>query len=401
MKKLFLCIFGSSLLFTTEAFAIQQRRNAAEVMPLNSQAIELQYQTFSKKSSYDEQGTELILSSGESFSVNDWTLKYSKGFYPNFEGTFLTTFRSVKSESLNASASKSGIESLGAEGKYLFKINKKFKSAAGLHLKKAMFTNTHYDTSTNAPLDQVALGDDGLEYGIDYLATYYDKYLNYNFKFGYNKPSSNLSSELVYDAEAVYPIKTFFITAGLGGIYSLKNDPYTDTPNLKPAISRGNSYLFNSINREKVDLNAGVQYAIGEFIIGLKGETILSGKSTDKGNTIYFNVRWEDNTSQPKIQQEATPFDFADKYFAEGFVEKISNSGNFIKINMGQDRQIQTGTYVDVFSLNNYTKGIPIATGKVIKVGPNWSIVNLEKRPSKSLIQIGFLARFYSDNSIP
>jgi len=410
MKTLFFSFLGSSLLLSATSSAALQHRSATDILSLNSKAFEFQNQNFFKNSSYDDAGSKVTVAEGEDFSVSDMTLKYSQGFYPKFEGTFLGTFRKVKSESTTSNATKSGPESVGFEGKYLFLNKKIVKSAAGLHVKKALYSNTRYDASTTPPANEVVLGDDGPEYGLDYLATYYDKYFKYDAKLGYNKPSSSLSSEILYNAEAVYSFKNYFILAGIGGIYSLKTDPHSDSPSLKPSISRGNSYLFNSTNREKSYLYAGTQYAFGNFIIGIKAETILSGRSTDKGSTISFNFRWENNVTktdvrpQPqsirqKSQQENLPLEFTEKHFAEGFVAKISNTGNLIRINIGSDQRLELGTRIGIFNINDYARGIPIATGRVMEIGNNWSIMRINNRLDQSTIEVGYLARAYADQS--
>lgn len=389
MKKFLLSFLGSFLLLPADSFAALRYRSGTEVMTENSEAVEFQYQTFTRKLSYDEEGVELIPAEGESFSVDDWTVKYTRGIFSEFETSFLTKFRTVKSEAPNSNATNSGLESIGLEGKYVFLSDRKFKNAFELHFKKAMYTNLLYDIANPPPFDKVSLGDDGLEIGVDYLVTYFAKYWKYDFKFGYNKPSSQLSSELVYNAEAVYSLTKFFLLTGIGGIHSLKTDPYTDTPILKPLIGSGNSRLFNSINREKMYLYAGAQYAIGDFIIGLKGETILSGRSTDKGNTISLNVRWEKN------EIPSTPQFVKQNYFAEGFVEKVSTSGNMVKINIGFVDKLDRGNNVDIFDINNYARGRPIATGTIIEVGPKWSIVKIDKRFNQSPIKVAYLIKAY------
>lgn len=396
MKKILLSfVCGSLLLLSSDLFAKLRYRSATDLMSEDSQSIEIQSHFFTKSSSYDQEGVELVSSEGSSYSINDWVLKYSKGYFYNFEGTFISKYRSVKSESAIANASNSGVESIGLEGKYIFFTHKKQTHAFGLHFKKAMFTNTFYELPNVPPSDEIVLGDDGNEYGVDYYLTYRDKYSNYDFKFGYNKPSANLSSELVYNIESVYRLTNFFFVAGLGGIKSLKNDSFSESPATKPAISTGESRLFNSINREKNYLYAGIQYAFGNFIIGLKGETIYSGRSTDKGNTISLNIRWEKNVVPPKIMRNLDNSKVTQNYFAQGFVGKISRSGNMVRINLGSNSQVLKGTSVDIFSIEDYATGTPIAVGTVINIGPDWSIVKLTSRSKQSPIQIGFVAKAY------
>lgn len=393
MKKFLFSFLSIFLLLSIDSFASLSHRSEAEILSVNSQAIDLQYQKFVKKASYDQTGAELISSEGDKFSVSDWKLKYTNGIYSQFEASTWANFRNVNSETQTSSAVNSGLESIGLGVKYLFFSKIKFKNALGLRFKKAMYTNMHYDNANPPPSDKVALGDDGLEMGVDYLITYFDKFFKYDFKLGYNKPA-NLSSELIFNAGAVYSFTYTFLSAGIGGIHSLNNDPYTDTPSLKPVISSGTSRLFNSINREKNFLYAGAEYAVGDFILGLKGESIFSGKSTDKGETISLNIRWEKNeiaqTSNGEVSHAGS-----ENYFAEGFVEKVSKSGNMVKINIGSEKGLALGVHVDVFNINDDSRSHPMATGTVIKIGPTWSIVTINKRYKELPIQTAFLVKAF------
>jgi hypothetical protein len=210
-----------------------------------------------------------------------------------------------------------------------------------------------------------------------------------------NKPSSTLSSELVYNAELVYNFSSAALFSGIGGISSLKNDPYSSSPINKPIISTGNDRLFNSINREKQYLYAGVQYAFGDFIVGLKGETILSGVSTDKGNTISLNIRWEKLVQPPLVKSVVEKVGMVQDYFADGFVERLSTSKKLIKVNVGSDKNIKVGDSADIYSVDDYGLRMPIATGSVIEVNENACFVRIVKRFKNSTIDVGRLVRFY------
>lgn len=376
-----------------------QYRSSTDFLSTNSQAFDFQYQTFSKSASFDNEGKELVSASNDHFTVKSITLKYSKSFYPKIETALAAKFQNLKSELNEKSLSKSGFESVSLLGKYLF-INKKFlKMAAGVHLKKATFSNVRYEETTPPPTDELVLGDDGLEYGIDYLTTYNDKYFKYDLKLGYNKPSSNLSSELLYNLETIYSFTKTFLIAGIGGIYSLKNDPYSETPSLKPQISRQNSYLFNSTNREKTYLYAGIEHAFSNFIMGFKAENTFTGKSTDKGSTIALNLRWEKNIPPPQIKNLSPDETLSSEYFAQGFVAALSKSKKFAKINIGFDHRIKLGTFINIYNIHNYTRKIPAARGQVIKVDSYWSIVKLSPKKDPTPIQVGDLVQAYSNDS--
>lgn len=398
MKK-FLLFF----LFSTGSFAAPQYRSGTEILSEKSQAIELQTQTFSKKTSFGDTGAELVPVENESFSINDWNLKYSRNFYSDFEGSIFGRYRSVKSETGSISATNSGLESLGLEGKYLFLTQNSYKNALGLHFRKAMYTNTRYTFLQTPPADQVVLGDDSYAIGLNYLITYFTGNWKYDFKIGFNKPSKDLSSEVPYNFEIIYSMNRLFLFSGIGGIYSLKNDPYGASTS-KPFISRGNTQLFNSINRTQKYLYAGVQFAFGNFIVGLKGESIFSARSSDTGNTISFNIRWESN--QQAATTTVTPISSPSKvvelkpvtkqnYFSQGFVEKVSTSGNMLKINIGSIDNVTNGSLIDIFNIDDYAKGDPIAKGVVVRIDSKWAVVKVKRRSIRSRIQVGYLVRAY------
>lgn len=384
-------------LYLCPARAALYYRSGTEILDENTRSLDFQYQRFQKSSAFDEQGTVLEKAAGESFSVTDFTTRYSKGWYPNLETSLSLNLRSVSSETALSSAAKSGLESLGASGKYLFLKYRRFQNAVGVFFKKAMFTNTLYSLSNPPPADEVALGDDGLAYGLNYYLTYFDKRFRYDFQMGYHKPSATLSSEIPYNFEVIYVPKNLFLLAGFGGIHSLKNDAYTGNVIDKPIVATGNSRLFNSINREKNYLYIGAQYAYGPFIAGIKGETIVSGKSTDNGSTISLNLRWEkvDQIAAKEKKKEDKSLLIPKEYFADGFVEKISKSGNLIKINIGTTHKLNRGDKVDIFNINNFARGEPIASGIIFEISENWSIVKINKRFNQSPIKEADLVRVY------
>lgn len=396
MKK-FLLFFvcGSLALITTDSYAALRYRSGTELLTENSEAVDFQFQNFKKNLSYDEEGAELALGPEDSFTTTDLSLKYSRGLFLNFETSAFLKYRSVKSELNNYSATNSGLESIGLEAKYLFLNRKSFRNAFAIHVKKTPYTNTLYTLSDMPPLDKISLGDDGLQYGVDYLATYYDQYLKYDFKIGYNKPSASLSSEIIYNAELVHHFSRASILAGIGGITSLKNDQYTETPVLKPIISSGNDRLFNSINREKKYLYAGLNYGFDNIIAGVKVESIFSGKSTDKGNTISFNIRLENNVIAPLPKSTFSRTGAIQEYFADGFIEKLSTSKNMFKMNIGLNKNVKLNDNVDIYNVDDYTSGQPICTGVVASIGQDWSIVKVIKRYKKLPIEVGHLVRVY------
>ena len=366
-------------------------KSGADLLNAGEDAIKIETNFFTRSSSFDQEGNEVVATPGDSYKVNDLTFKYLVGFSKSYELTTALNLRKINSQSSSTSGSVTGPESFSLAGKYLLYQGRMFKTALGLHFKKALFSNSLYDLSNPAPSDKVALGDDGLEMGVDTFASYNDKYFKYDFQFGYNKPSSSLSSELNYKALAILKMKKWFLTAGLGGIVSLKSDTYSTTPALKPAIESGPSSLFNSINREKSSLYAGIHYSYHNYLWGLNLESIISGKSTDKGQTISLNLLYEKGYES---QSDLSDVDIPD-YFADGYVSSYAKSGNMLRINIGSNQHLSAGTKIDIFSIHDYNLHSPLASGYVFEVSSEYSIVKIVTRFKSSGFEVGNLVRAY------
>lgn len=383
------------IIFSKSSLAALSGVAQTEILSDNSEIWDFQFKNFSQSSSFDSTGTKVDQNPGDMFTLHDWKIQYSKGIKERYEASSFLNYRSVKSETQSSSGVNSGLESIGISGKYLIHVDSIIRSAFGIHAKKALYNNTQYTTSFPPPSDKVALGDDGLEYGLDYFQTYYSKLKKFDFQVGYNKPSGTLSSEITYNFDVIFDVNKWSVLSGIGGILSLKNDSYSNALAQKPMIGSGNSRLFNSVNREMMNLHAGVQYPVNNFLLGFKMETVLSGKSTDKGNTFLLNVRWEPKKTN-NITTTISANDFADhKYFADGFVEKVANAGEFLKINIGLDKNLYIGAKIDIFNIYDYAKGIPVANGEITQVDAHSSIVKIITKYSSNPIQMAYLVRVY------
>lgn len=141
----------------------------------------------------------------------------------------------------------------------------------------------------------------------------------------------NLSAELNYKLEAVYRFKKFALLGGVEGIYSLKSDEFTDVPASKALQSTGGTKLFNSVNRQKVAPYLGAHYSFDKFIMAVKGQTVMSGISTDKGNSMTLSIGWNSDGVTP----ESVKIDSFKEYHVDGSVLKVSARSNFVRIDQG------------------------------------------------------------------
>lgn len=129
--------------------------------------------------------------------------------------------------------------------------------------------------------------------------------------------------------------------------------------------------------------------------MGLKGETIINGKYTDKGNALSLNIRWEKNITPSIIVRTSEIFQKFPTYFSEGSIEKVSQSGKMIRINTGLKNGLAVGTSIHVYSLGEGLKGDPIASGKIIEIGSNWSIVKIIDKTDQKPMEVGFLVKAF------
>ena len=381
------CFVGT----TQKSWASIDYKTRSDILNEDENAFEFETKYFNRSTSYDQEGNELNINPDDSYNVTDMTLKYSKGFSKSYELSTALNLRKIESQNSAATGSASGLESFSLIGKYLYFDGRMFKTTFGIHVKKSLFSNTLYDLSNPAPIDKVALGDDGLEMGVDSFFSYNDKYFKYDLQLGFNRPSSSLSSELNYSALAILKMKKLFLSAGFGGIFSLKTDSYTKTPALKPTIGSGPSSLYNSINRENSIFTSGIHYSFHNILIGFNYDSVLSGKSTDKGQTFTLNFRYEHS---PELFKIAEPDDIPD-YFASGFVSSYAKSGQMLRINIGSKARLEKGTKIDIFNVNDYNLNLPIASGYIFEVSEDWSIVKIVTKRKSSGFEVGNVVRAY------
>jgi hypothetical protein len=390
--KTFFCLV--IFLQSTAVLAQMRYRSFGDLIQLDSQAIELKSRSFVKNTSYDDKGAELIATQPSSFKMTDYQLRYTSSYYLNLETSFLVNYRMVESTTSSGVALNSGLESVILENRFLVFNTKKFNHVFTNRIQKSIFTNKIYILPEIPTSEDIALGDEGFGYSFDYSLTYFDKYFNYDFKIGYNVPTTDLSSEIFYQFELHYKMKYGSLLAGLGGVQSLNKDAFTANPNQKPVIATGDSRLFNSVNRENRFLYAGLNLVWGNFLFGFIGESIFSGRSTDTGQALSFNLRWEDNIPLSEEKKEQLLSQQYVDYLLDGFVEKISKSKKLLRVNVGKNKKVVNGMTVDIFSINNVSKKAVIANGVVIESTQDHCFIRLNTESLGSGIEIGDLVRF-------
>ena len=241
------------------------------------------------------------------------------------------------------------------------------------------------------PDDTLVLGDSGSEYGADLYMTYLQSPWKLDGKIGYSSPANFLSSEINYKLEIMHSFSKLALFGGVEGIYSLKQDEFSEEPGKKAVQKTGGTKLFNSINREYVAPYIGANYSFDKFIIGLQGKTILSGISTDKGNAISLSIGWNSDGITP----ESVKIGSFKEYQIDGSVLKVSAKKNFVRIDQGISTDVEKGMKFDIYQTDYFGGNVLVASGVVYQVGPDWSVIKLLKKYKAVEIKPGFAARGY------
>lgn len=388
---IFFIIFPILLCFPKSLLAKPQVKGHAELLNPKAYSMGLSTTIFQTTSYYDIDSVERAMAEDSSYRQIDLDFKLSYGLSKNFEVTGFGKLRSVSSTLNTVTASNTSGESLGLEAKYAFESIGYTKYALGLFYLQTLYTNATYDSSIQVPNDEIVLGDSGSEYGINFYLTHNPRPLKWNVSLGYASPGNNLSQEIRYQFECKYELSSVFLFAGIEGIFSLKKDQFSETPNLKPLQSKGASNLYNSINRQKNVPYLGLNYPFEKVILSLKGSTVLSGTSTDKGNSIQIGLDF----STEGITADSVKIESFKEYIVDGSILKVSARGNFIKIDQGLSTDVEKGMKFDIYQTDYFGGNVLVASGIVYEIGADWSVIKLTKKFNEIVIKPGFAARGY------
>ena len=366
-------------------------RGGAELLNPTAYSVNAGVSAFQTTSYFDYDGNETEMNEGDDYQMINADFIVTYGVSKNLEISGMGRFRSVTSTNNNISASNSGPESLGIELKYGLPSMDKSRWAIGAHYRQTLYSSATYTAAAQVPTEEIILGDAGSEYGVDLYYTYLGRPFKFDMKVGYSSPANDLSSEINYKLEGIYQFTKLALIAGVEGIYSLKKDEFGDTPSLKPPQAVGASRLFHSINREVIAPYIGASYDFKSFTVGLKGQTIVKGISTDKGNAGMLNISWNSEGVTP----ESVKIDAFKEYHVDGSVLKVSARGNFLRIDQGLSTDVEKGMKFDIYQTDYFGGNELVASGIVYQVGADWSVIKLLKKYKEITILPGFAARGY------
>ena len=349
---------------------------------------------FQTSGHFDNDGTSTPLEENEAFSQfnGELSLGYALSRRLSWEGglRLRQNASNYLQENEISTVTNSGLESYYLKGRLSIPSSKSLIYALTLQVRQSNEENRNYNNRAEIPADQIILGDGGTEFSLglnlSYLRT--KKHI-LNTQVLLRRPGNNLSSEMPYLVTSDWTHRPWVLSLGVEGIFSLKNDEFSNSPEQKPFQATGSTYLYNSINREYFAPRAGVYYAFNNLRLGFEVAPVLFGVSTDKGTRFGVNLLWSGN----KRLREKRKIKRFKEYSIEANVVKVSARGKFILIDKGLSSDIEKGMKFDIFANNDSGKNVLIAEGIVYKSSGNKAVIKLTRKMKRIRIKKGFAAR--------
>lgn len=234
------------------------------------------------------------------------------------------------------------------------------------------------------------LGDDGNEYsaglGVSYL---FQNNHSITLRGGYRRPGIDLSDEVYWQAEGALVWTHVALIAGVDGVTSLENDPYSDSE--RPIYNTGHTALYNSSNREWITPYAGMNIALGkEWRVELRAGQVVNGQSTDIGRSFGFQLVRRVEAPDPTKALDAK----FKSYDIEANVTKVSPKKEFVVIDKGLTEDVQKGMSFDFFEFDYVGGNVLVARGTVISTKSDSAVVRITQRfNQKKEIKEGLIGR--------
>ncbi len=369
-------------LFVTEAFSQSQTSYVpyTRVLRAKGYQIGIYNDSFTSQKYIDNDGKKQDFSDGFSFNriqsevagqygaTND--LQFGLGFrYRRNQAKYLLSNEEI-------TATGQGLQSTFANIMFAFEPVDEMHYVLEGTFRYTPYKNEEYDSTVDDP-NTLILGDSGNEISAGVGMTYYankDKFLT--LRGGYRRPGTDLSHELYYGLEGALAWKYVALLAGVDGVSSLNNDPYEDDPVGKPILNTGGTRLYNSENREWVSPYVGLNFALGKtWRIELRGSQVVSGHSTDLGSAFGLNII-------KRMDKDATRLVDAKfkSYDIEMNVTKVSPKKEYMVVDKGLADDILKGMRIDFFEFDYIGGNVLVASGVVIKINADTSIVKVTNR---------------------
>lgn len=393
MKRYLIILLGMmSSLHAQEETTLLYRPSAAHV-GWKAYEINLNAELWKTTSRVDSLGVEQPFVDSEDFGRFQGGMDLAYGIGKQLEVKLGFNYRQNNSiNSTGESLSAAGLESVWGGAKYsIITPSSPWIFAFDLGYRQTTFTTSKYIPGT-VPTDELVLGDDGKEFTIGlHLARKFSATGNFSSFVAFNMPPNDLSQEVIYDAHFAWAWTKWAWIMGVEGIYSLGTDDFGSAAETKPQIAQGSTYLYNSINRERVMPYLQLNKAFSTWKLGLRGGLAVAGQSTDLGYEMGFTISW----SSKGVSKDERVISKFKEYEIEGTVLKVSPRGKFIKIDQGLAQDVEKGMRFDIFKTDFFGGNVLVATGVVYEVSSDSSIVKLIKKFNEIKIEKGFSARGY------
>jgi hypothetical protein len=350
---------------------------------------------FSTSKFVDKDGVKQDLGSGQTFNRIQSEVAGYYGATSNLQ--FGLGFRFRKNQATSEvngekqTATGNGLQSTFASIMYSFEqVNQLQYTIEGL-FRYTPYNNQEYVPATDDP-KVLILGDHGNELSAGLGVTYLGKNNNFfTLRTGYRKPGTDLSDEIYWQAEAALAWRYVALIGGVDGITSLKNDPFKNTPTDRPVYYQNQvTELYGSSNREWIAPYLGLNFAMGKtWRLELRGGQVLSGYSTDLGSAFGVNlIKRVDKSDTRLVDNKFKTYDL------ESSVTKVSPKKEFVVIDKGLADDFNKGMKIDFFEFDYIGGNILIASGVIVQVKSESSIVKITQHYNvKKEIKEGLIGR--------
>lgn len=337
---------------------------------------------------YDLDALELGMDEGDSFSEFNGSalVRYGYGKYLELKAEGRVRSLISTSDTTARNVSRLGGESLYLGAKFMI-------SEATDPWKISLDFGYRLKTFTNQDSDAIILGDDaneilaGLHLGTD---------LNFgsflNLFIAYKAYDNYLSPEILYNVELAKGFSRLVLLAGVKGSYSLSSDAYTQDVAGRPVFLQGVTTRYNAKNPGEVRAFAGFKYQLKSFILNYQFGLSVYGLNTDKVMSNMLSISFVKESKKSTYKTKNSKFK---EYFLESSVIKVSPRGKFVQIDQGISVDIEVGMRFDIFKTDYFGGNVLIASGEVIKIAFDSSIIKIVSKYKSIIIEKGFLARGY------
>ena len=361
---------------------------------LSKHAYQMNYgfEAWNSWQSRNESGNAIEYKSEDYYRYLDAIVGFDYGFSDRFQLGVSTKFRAVQSaedfEDEVVTSQISGAHSAVFHAQYTFPMSGDWQYAVFFDFEQRLFTNEEF---RGVVPNGLTLGDDGESTSFGGGMTYYfSAFRFFTLRSLYRSPAPNLSGEIFTELEYAIGSKNYNTVWGIENVFSMAQDPYKDDPESKPLIKRGNTQLYNSINREWIAPYVSFNSVMGDnFRVNFKITQILSGISTDIGTKVGLNIsyRTEAKTKAEKFKERFL------EYGLEGRVVKMAPGREKVAVDFGLTNGSEVGDRVDFFITNFKGDYEIIATGVITKLNSSRSVVKITRRYSKIRVEAGTEAK--------